>query len=143
MKKLVYPACFYPYSNDEGSGYTVVVPDLLGCTTGGDSLAEAIEMGIDAASGWVLTEMEDGKPIPQASKPEDIKADEQPDGFVSLLVLDMDAYAEKYGDKAVRKNLTIPAWQNTFVELNNLNVSKLLQDTLSALYLKQAGEIPV
>ena len=100
-------------------------------------------MGIDAASGWVLTEMEDGKPIPQASKPEDIKADEQPDGFVSLLVLDMDAYAEKYGDKAVRKNLTIPAWQNTFAELNNLNVSKLLQDTLSALYLKQAGEIPV
>ena len=54
-----------------------------------------------------------------------------------------DAYAEKYGDKAVRKNLTIPAWQNTFAELNNLNVSKLLQDTLSALYLKQAGEIPV
>lgn len=55
----------------------------------------------------------------------------------------MDAYAEKYGDKAVRKNLTIPAWQNTFAELNNLNVSKLLQDTLSALYLKQSGEIPV
>lgn len=74
MKKLVYPACFYPYSNDEGSGYTVVVPDLLGCTTCGDSLAEAIEMGIDAASGWVLTEMEDGKPIPQASKPEDINS---------------------------------------------------------------------
>ena len=134
MKKLVYPACFYPYSNDEGSGYIVVVPDLLGCTTCGDSLAEAIEMGIDAASGWVLTEMEDGKPIPPASKPEDIKADEQPDGFVSLLVLDMDAYAEKYGDKAVR---------NTFAELNNLNVSKLLQDALSALYLKQADKVPV
>lgn len=117
MKKLVYPACFYPYSNDEGSGYTVVVPDLLGCTTCGDSLAEAIEMGIDAASGWVLTEMEDGKPIPQASKPEDIKADEQPDGFVSLLVLDMDAYAEKYGDKAVRKKSHYPSMAKYFCRI--------------------------
>ena len=26
-----------------------------------------------------------------------------PGGFVSILVLDMDAYAEKYGEKAVKK----------------------------------------
>ena len=32
-----------------------------------------------------------------------------------MLVLDMDAYAEKYGEKAVRKNLTIPAWLNPFI----------------------------
>ena len=36
------------------------VPDLPGCTSGGATLAEAIIMGSDAASGWVLTELEDG-----------------------------------------------------------------------------------
>jgi predicted RNase H-like HicB family nuclease len=42
----------------------VEVPDLPGCVSEGDSLAEAIIMGTDAASGWVLTELEDGKPAP-------------------------------------------------------------------------------
>ena len=54
-----------------------------------------------------------------------------------MLVLDIDAYAEKYGNKAVRKNLTIPAWLNTFAEKNNINFSQVLQDSLMALYRKQ------
>ena len=50
--KLIYPACFY--IDDETGAYAVEVPDLPGCVTGGDTLADAILMGIDAASGWVL-----------------------------------------------------------------------------------------
>ena len=46
----------------------------------------------------------------------------------------MDAYAEKFGNKAVRKNLTIPAWLNTFAEQNHVNFSKILTDALTALY---------
>lgn len=131
--KLVYPACFY--KEDEGDGYAVVVPDLPGCATGGDSLAEALLMAVDAASGWVLDELEDGKSIPPASEPEDIRP--EPGGFVSLLVLDMDAYTEKYGRKAVRKNLTIPAWLNTFAEANRINFSQVLQDSLIEMYQKR------
>lgn len=132
MKKLLYPACFYPC--EESAGYTVVVPDLPGCVTQGDSLIDAIGMAVDAASGWVLDEMEEGKPIPPASRQEDVHADEKPGGFVNLLVLDMDAYAEKYGEKAVRKNLTIPAWLNTYAEANNINFSRVLQDSLIKMY---------
>ena len=47
-----------------------------------------------------------------------------------MLVLDMDSYSEKYGDKAVRKNITIPAWLNAYGEKNNINFSKVLQDAL-------------
>ena len=50
----------------------------------------------------------------------------------------MDAYAEKYGNKAVRKNLTIPAWLNTFAEKQHVNFSQVLTDALTALYQKQA-----
>jgi predicted RNase H-like HicB family nuclease len=131
--QLLYPAIFYPW--DDGDGFTVEVPDLPGCVSEGNSLAEAIFMGTDAASGWVLDELEDGKPIPKASNIKDIKPDEE-DGFVSMLVLDMDTYAEKYGDNAVRKNLTIPAWLNTFAESQHINFSQLLQKSLTELYEK-------
>ena len=134
MEKLIYPACFYPC---EKEGYTVVVPDLQGCVTEGRTLAEAVEMAVDAASGWVLDELEEGSPIPKASNMKDVRLENE-DGFVSMLVLDMDAYAEKYGSKAVRKNLTIPAWLNSFAEKNGINFSKVLQDSLTAIYQKQA-----
>jgi len=93
-------------------------------------------MGTDAASGWVLTELEDGKPIPNASSIKTIRPGKG--GFVSVLVLDMVSYAEKYGNKAVRKNLTIPAWLNTFAEARNINFSQILQDSLLSLYQKES-----
>jgi predicted RNase H-like HicB family nuclease len=126
--KLTYPAVFY---EGEG-GYSVEVPDLPGCVSGGETLAEAILMGTDAASGWVLTELEDGKSIPKASAIKDIHP--EAGGFVSVLVLDMDSYTEQYGNKAVRKNLTIPAWLNTFAESKHINFSQVLQDSLTEIY---------
>lgn len=133
--KLIYPACFYPC--EESEGYTVVVPDLPGCVTEGRDLASAIEMAVDAASGWVLDELEDGNPIPKASERKDIVPD-TPDGFVNLIVLDMEAYAEKYGNKAVRKNLTIPAWLDTFALKEGVNFSSILQEALvERLHIKQ------
>ena len=131
--RLTYPAIFYPWDNIQG--YTVEVPDLPGCVSEGESLAEAIIMITDAASGWVLTELEDGKPAPEASPMKKIKPDTG--GFVSMIVLDMDAYAEKYGNKAIRKNLTIPAWLNTFAEARHINFSQVLQDSLTALYRQE------
>ena len=50
--------------------------------------------------------------------------------FVSLVLLDIDDYAERYGDKAVRKNITITAWLNTYGEKNAINFSKVLTEAL-------------
>ena len=128
--KLVYPAVFRPCEGKEG--YTVIVPDLPGCVTEGDTLADAILMAEDAASGWVLDELEDGNAAPAASQIDAIPINQGE--FVNLLVLDMDTYAEKYGSKAVRKNLTIPAWLNTFAEKNQVNFSQVLTDALTSMY---------
>ena len=137
---LVYPAVFYPC--EVNPGFTVVVPDLPGCISEGNSLANAIAMGEDAASGWILGELEDRNTVPPASNISAIHPDpEIGDGFVSLLSLDMDAYAAKYGNKSVRKNLTIPAWLNTFAETEKLNVSKVLQQALTTLYEKKAAMV--
>ncbi len=125
--KYIYPVCIYP--GDLG-GYTVIVPDLPGCVTEGETIADALEQAVDAASGWVLDELEEGKQAPKASAPENVKADEYENGMVSVIMLDIDAYAEKYGSKAVRKNCTIPAWLNTAAEKANLNFSQILQTAL-------------
>jgi len=135
--KLVYPVCFYL---EEDGSYSVDVPDLLGCVTQGGNLANAIEMAIDAASGWILSTLEDGEELPKPSKIEDIKL-EYENGMVNYVMLDIDSYAEKHGDKAIRKNLTIPAWLNTIAEKHNVNFSHVLQNALQAelkAYLPQA-----
>ncbi|MCI9136133.1 MAG: HicB family protein [Lachnospiraceae bacterium] len=128
--KLIYPAVFKPFT-DKSGGYVVEFPDLPGCVTEGKDLEQAIEMGIDAASGWILGELEDGEKIPVASDYSEITVEKG--CMVNMLLLDIDAYEEKYGEKAVRKNLTIPAWLNTFAEKNNINFSKLLQETLFSM----------
>lgn len=89
--KLVYPAIFIP--SEEG-GYTIEFPDLPGCVTGGDDIVEAIFMAVDAASGWVLTEIEDGNKVPKATPIENIKVDNNQ--FVNFIALDMDDYAAKH-----------------------------------------------
>ena len=124
---MIYPAVLYPFSDGSG-GFVVEFPDLPGCVTEGRNLEEAIEMGIDAASGWILDELEEGNKVPEASAYNEVETREG--GMVNLFTLDIDAYAEKYGEKSVRKNLTLPAWLNTFAEKNNINYSQVLQDAL-------------
>ena len=64
--KLIYPAVFYPFSDGSG-GYVVEFPDLPGCVTEGKNLEDAFENATDAASGWVLDELEEGNVVPKSS----------------------------------------------------------------------------
>ena len=94
--RLVYPAIFTPFEG--GDGYAVEFPDLPGCVTEGQDLVDAIFMATDAASGWVLTELEDGKEAQEASSISEVVV---PEGsFVSLVALDMDEYAKSYGKRS-------------------------------------------
>ena len=86
MKKLIYPACFYPTSEENEEGYTVVIPDLPGAVTEGDSLEEAIEMAIDCASGWIHTSIEAGEEIPKPSKINEIVLEEE-NAFVRYIYI--------------------------------------------------------
>ena len=133
--RLAYPIILSPFEDGSG-GYTVEVPDLPGCVTEGRALADALLMAEDAASGWVLTELEEGSPAPKASKLSGIRT-ESSDQLVSMVALDMDSYAAKYGSKAVRKNVTIPAWLDTWAESAGINYSGALRDALETKYAAQ------
>ena len=124
--KLVYPAIFY---HEKEGGYSVEVPDLLGCVTQGETLEETIEMAQDAALGWILTAIEDDEDIPKPSQIEEIKVENN--AFKTLLLLDVDQYSEKYGTKkSVKKTLTIPEWLNKRAERIGVNFSQVLQESL-------------
>ena len=133
--RLAYPIILSPFEDGSG-GYTVEVPDLPGCVTEGRDLADALLMAEDAASGWVLTQLEEGRPAPKASKLSGIRT-KSSDQLASMIALDMDSYAAKYGSKAVRKNVTIPAWLDTWAESADINYSSALRDALETKYAAQ------
>ena len=133
MKKLCYPAIFTPC--EELEGFTVEFPDLTGCVTEGRDIIQAIEMAQDAANGWLLLELEEGNQLPTPSPISSIKT--TGNSFTSMIVLDIGAYAEQYGSKAVRRNITLPAWISTYVDKNNISCSKVLQEALLTLATKE------
>ncbi|MBQ8956682.1 MAG: type II toxin-antitoxin system HicB family antitoxin [Lachnospiraceae bacterium] len=123
--ELVYAAVF---ENCEEGGYSVSFPDLPGCFTEGDDLAEAISMAQEAACGWIFGEIERGKEIPTAT-PRNQVGDVK-DGFINMMLLDMDGYRQKRGNKSVKKTLTIPEWLNTKAMEADINFSQVLQEAL-------------
>lgn len=128
---LTYPAIVY----ERKGGYTIEVPDISGCKNRAASLGRLITEGTNNASGRILSMLEHQKPVPKASPGEAICPG--PGGFVIVLVLDMDAFVEKFGHKAIRKNVTVPAWLNTFAEEENLNFSRILRDALQDIYFRR------
>ncbi|MHC1747451.1 MAG: type II toxin-antitoxin system HicB family antitoxin [Cellulosilyticaceae bacterium] len=124
--KLVYPACFYPEDNGQ---YSVIFPDLDQAATFGNSLEEAIDMATDLASGWLLDSVQENQQLPKPSNIKDITLEEET-GFVSLITVDLTEYERLYGNKAVKKTLTIPAWMNTLAEKKGMNFSAVLQSAI-------------
>ena len=48
-------------------GFGVFFPDLPGCTSAGDSVAEATRNAEEALAGWIEVTAEHGEPIPAPS----------------------------------------------------------------------------
>lgn len=77
MKTYVYQAVLTP---DEDGGYDVEFPSLPGCFACGDTIAEAAEQAVDAASTYVAVLVRDGLAV---LEPEFI---EPADGGLSMMV---------------------------------------------------------
>ncbi len=122
--KIYYPAVF----QKEDVGYSVWVPDINGCVSQGDTLKEAVDYITEAIGLCLETYLEHNVTPQKPTPPEDIVVEKGQ--FVSVIAFDILEYQKKYGTKAVKKTLTIPAWLNTLAEKNNVNFSSLLQTAL-------------
>lgn len=124
--KYVYPAVF---SQEEGA-YNVTFPDLEGCVTFGEGMADAIKMAEDALCLYLYSCEEDKIDIPVPSEMEHVKRE---DGeTVSLIACDTLEYRKYFGSHSVRKTVTVPAWLNTLAEQADLSFSAILQQGLKA-----------
>ena len=64
-----YLSLQYPFAAhvDQNGGYVIVHPDLPGCLTQAETLDEIPPMAKDARTGWIETEYEEGRNIPEPS----------------------------------------------------------------------------
>ena len=98
----------YPMFIEPGLGETafgVVVPDLPGCFSAGDTLDEAMDAAKEAAALWIDTALDAGEPIPAPSSLESIRAlPEYAGWFLGVLELDQ----ALFDDTIERVNITLP-----------------------------------
>lgn len=82
--------------DDETHAYGVVVPDLPGCYSAGDTLDLAYENAKEAIAGWIEVELDDGHEIPLPSKLEDIEKQGDFKGWIlGIVELPDDFLSEK------------------------------------------------
>lgn len=120
MKKA-YPAIIH----SEDDRYWVEFPDLEGCFSDGDSLAEAVSNAEDALGTYLCSLIERNIALPDAS---DIMSLAPEDGFVSVVACEPLRYVKS--TKSVKKTLTIPEWLNEAAESRHINFSSVLQQAL-------------
>lgn len=131
MTRYAYPAVFTP---EEDGGFSVVFPDLEGCYTCGDDLADAIMMAEDVLALTLYGYENDRREIPVPSDMSAVPLES--DEFVNFISCDTMAYRKIYNNKAVKKTLTIPEWLNEAASSMNVNFSQVLQDALLAIVQK-------
>ena len=131
--KYAYTAVFTP----EEGGFNVDFPDLQGCYTCGDDIADALHMAQDVLSMALCDLEDDKKPIPPASKQKDIPVTGEQ--FTSVVAADTDAYRRFCTERAIKKTLTLPGWLNARAEREGINFSAILQEALKEHLHIQSG----
>lgn len=90
---------------DEDHAYGVVVPDLPGCFSAGDTFEEALANVREAIEGWLEVAVEYGDPIPEATTVEAYVDNPEYQGWI-WAVVDIDV--TPYLGKSHKINVTLP-----------------------------------
>ena len=105
--------------------------DVNDLATYGNDFADAFTMAQEACGQYLFNELKEGNVLPVASSIEDVIAEEE-GAIVNMVDIDLKAFERKYGEKSVKKTLTIPGWLNASCEERGINFSKVLQEALIA-----------
>jgi predicted RNase H-like HicB family nuclease len=98
----------YPILIEEGTesaAFGVVVPDLPGCFSAGDTLDEAVEAAKQAAAAWIDTALDQGMPVPA---PSTLEATRKLRGYKGWAVGLIDLEDLLFDDTVERVNITLP-----------------------------------
>ncbi len=89
----------------ETTAFGVVVPDLPGCFSAGDTLDKAVDNAREAIDLWCETVIEDGGDVPVAKTLTEHQADPEFSGWIWALV---EVPVERYFGPAAKLNITLP-----------------------------------
>ena len=117
---VIYPAIFH----SEDGAYWAEFPDLPGCQTFGDEIADTLANAKEALSGYCAAVLEKGGKLPAPTPIRQLQSDDS-NAFVSLV----DTRVED-AQRAVKKTLMIPYWLNVRAEAMHAPYSQLLQEAL-------------
>jgi predicted RNase H-like HicB family nuclease len=126
MRKITYLAVFEPIE----SGYSVYFPDLPGCVSYGESFEDAQKQAAEALGLHIYGMEKDGDEVPEPSKTPLVDPDTTPGFIVSPVTVFPDLVRNELDNRAVKTNLTIPAWLKEMAEAQGVNYSKVLQTAL-------------
>ena len=98
-----YPIAIEPGS--ETTAFGVVVPDLPGCFSAGDSLDEAISNAEEAAAAWIDATLDAGEAVPAPSRLAAIHDDPAYSGWTFGVITVDPALLD---DTVERVNITLP-----------------------------------
>lgn len=90
---------------DASHAFGVVVPDLPGCFSAGETLDEAFENAKEAIDLWCATVIEDGGMIPPGKTLTEYQSDPDLAGWIWSIV---EVPVEKYLGPAEKVNITLP-----------------------------------
>jgi predicted RNase H-like HicB family nuclease len=98
----------YPILIEQGTdtaAFGVVVPDLPGCFSAGDTLDEAVEAAKEAAAAWIDAALDDGMPVPPPSTLEEAR---RLRGYAGWAVGVIDLEDSVFDDTIERINIPLP-----------------------------------
>lgn len=125
MLNLTYLAVLEP--GEDGS-YGISFPDLPGCFSFSDNLAEAGQIAAEAAELHVYGMEQDGETIPE---PSTSLPKEKTSGMVIMpITIHPDLYRMKRDNERIKTNITLPAWLKRIAEEHKVNYSRLLETAL-------------
>ena len=93
-------------TGDDDHAFGVVVPDLPGCFSAGDTLETAMESAREAIELWLEVAIDDGKPILEPSALDLLRKTRNSRGWTWALVTIVIA---SLSDKAERIDITLPS----------------------------------
>ncbi|MDD2444246.1 MAG: type II toxin-antitoxin system HicB family antitoxin [Desulfotomaculaceae bacterium] len=126
MRKLTYIAVFEPVE----TGYSVYFPDLPGCVSCGEDFEEAQRQAADALGLHLCGMEKDGDEIPVPSKAPQVDPETKAGYILSPVSVFPDIVRNELDNRAVKTNLTIPAWLKEIAEAQGVNYSKVFQAAL-------------
>jgi len=126
VHKLTYFAVFEPVA----TGYSVYFPDIPGCVSYGEDFEEAQKQAADALGLHLYGMEKDGDEIPTPSKVPQVDTETAPGYIISPVSIFPSIVRNELENRAVKTNLTIPAWLKEIAEAQGVNYSKIFQSAL-------------